>query len=108
MASSVWDVFVCDATDCPWLNGAEGMTVHATSTIHLSSSMESSRLVSVLGHELVHVCFSHMNEEARTGVIGCEASESTKAEERLAVFIGPNFVDGLQRAGFLKLPKVPR
>jgi hypothetical protein len=105
--ASVWRVFVCDS-DCPQLAENEGVTVHRRSEVHIDGSMECSRIVAVLGHELVHVCFTHANAEAQASIFGCHASDIDAANERIAVYMGPQLMEGLQRAGLLKLPRLPR
>ena len=108
IGGNIWRVFLADPDDCPILSGCEGITVHRKSAIYLDQELEDSRLISVLGHEIVHALFANSNEEMTTAIFGCQGSDIIAAEERVAVYVGSVFLDGLQRAGFLKLPRRPR
>lgn len=103
----IWRVYLAP-DDSPCLDGLEGCTAHKSSSIFLDEDLEDSRLVAVLAHELVHACFSTSNEEHTAGVLGCEKTDVDAAEERVSVALGDKLIDGLQRAGLLRLPRRPR
>jgi hypothetical protein len=102
----VWSFFLCHA--CSAIEGCEGVTVNKRCEIHIDSSLEDSRIVAVLGHEFVHALLTHANNEMIVGLFGCADTDVTAAQERVAVYLGPQLMDGLQRAGILKLPKMPK
>lgn len=106
MGGCVWKVFVCYG--CPAIEGCEAVTINKRCEIHIDSTLEDSRTVAVFGHELVHALLTHANSEMMTAVFGCESSDVTEAGERAAVYLGPQLVEGLQRAGLLKLPRIPK
>lgn len=106
---NIWRVYLGYPDECPQLDGHEGVTVHRECVIYIDRTLEPSRIVGVLGHELIHAALTNLNLEASAALYGCEESEEAtrKAEERVAVAIGANLIDALQRAGLLKLPKLP-
>jgi hypothetical protein len=107
---NVWRIYTADPDTCVHLVGCEGVTVHRASSIYIDRTLERSRMVSVLGHELVHIPFSHCDTHASAAIFGCgKDDESTSAaEERVCCRVGPDLIAALQRSGMLRLPRLPR
>jgi len=107
---NVWRIYTADPDECVHLVGCEGVTVHRMSSIFLDSTLERSRLLSVLGHELVHVPFSHCDTHASASIFGCATDDASAsaAEERVCCRVGPDLIAALQRSGMLRLPRLPR
>jgi hypothetical protein len=108
MGAQVWSIYIAHPDECDAIEENDGVTLNARTEILLRSTLEPSRLVAVLGHELVHACFTNAGDDLIAAIFGCTTEEIGRAEERLAAYMGPQIIDALQRSGVLRLPKLPR
>lgn len=85
---ALWRVYLVDrGTDI--LEDCEGVTRNREHEVLIDESLSPARRIAVLGHELVHIMFTHANAELMAAVLHCSKESVPDAEEALASYAGP-------------------
>ncbi len=93
----------------PHLDGKPGVTIYRECATYFDDTLSFESLVATFSHEQFHVAGAELTTEAESRIYDCECSIDVVSaiQESLACALGPRYVEGLVRSGFLKLPLPP-
>lgn len=103
-----WNVYLCDPDD-PCLSDASAITYPDKNTIYVRNDGDSTRILVLLFHEILHVNFSAPGDPPLLKLIfgGKDVDKTRDREEAVVTFLAPRLFNMLVKNGMLIMPERP-